>query len=273
MSFFYIMFSYIKFGCDSSIFFRSTQCKSLASSTIIHAFDLIWYCMNQLKLHNKVISWKAITYLILDAASFPGNHTKVIARYSLYDFSVSKAFSIQIYHPKRPSIKDILWDPPPLNWVKFYSYGVSRANPSLTTCGGIFKNRHGVAMKCFASNYDRQYAFCVELLGNFLAIKITHKRGWRNLWLETDFKLVSLAFKNSSSIPWRLKNRWFNCLSILNDMNFIVSRIVREGNRCADKLANLGLSVVNDVLFDSCPSIILNDYSRNIIGLPNFRFV
>ncbi|XP_050907957.1 uncharacterized protein LOC127121518 isoform X2 [Lathyrus oleraceus] len=223
MSFFYIMFSYIKFGCDSSIFFRSTQCKSLASSTIIHAFDLIWYCMNQLKLHNKVISWKAITYLILDAASFPGNHTKVIA--------------------------------------------------SLTTCGGIFKNRHGVAMKCFASNYDRQYAFCVELLGNFLAIKITHKRGWRNLWLETDFKLVSLAFKNSSSIPWRLKNRWFNCLSILNDMNFIVSRIVREGNRCADKLANLGLSVVNDVLFDSCPSIILNDYSRNIIGLPNFRFV
>jgi len=73
------------------------------------------------------------------------------------------------------------------------------------------------------------------------AIEIAHLKGYQNVWLESDSQLVILAFKFLSVIPWSLRNRWYNCIVRLRDMRFVVSHIYREGNACADSLANLGL--------------------------------
>jgi hypothetical protein len=51
---------------------------------------------------------------------------------------------------------------------------------------------------------------------------------WKNLWLETDSMLVVSTFKFSKTIPWQLKNRWDNCILLLNSMNFFVIHIFRE---------------------------------------------
>jgi len=56
-------------------------------------------------------------------------------------------------------------------------------------------------------------------------------------------------------------------------MNFVVSHIYREGNSCADGLANLGLAQSAFVWFHSPPPSILADFVKNKLGLPNFRFV
>jgi hypothetical protein len=37
------------------------------------------------------------------------------------------------------------------------------------------------------------------------AIEISFEKGWWNLWVETDFKLVSLAFKSPFMVPWFLR--------------------------------------------------------------------
>ncbi|MCI43475.1 ribonuclease H protein, partial [Trifolium medium] len=44
------------------------------------------------------------------------------------------------------------------------------------------------------------------------AIEIAQRRGWNHLWLECDSKLITLAFKSRLAIPWKLRNRWNNCL-------------------------------------------------------------
>jgi hypothetical protein len=44
------------------------------------------------------------------------------------------------------------------------------------------------------------------------AIEITYVNGWLRLLLETNTKLVHMAFHYSSLIPWQLRNRWSNCL-------------------------------------------------------------
>ena len=75
------------------------------------------------------------------------------------------------------------------------------------------------------------------------AIEITAANNWSNLLLELDSSLVVYAFNNKSVIPWRLSNIWENCLHLLSSMNFLVSHIFREGNQCADALANLDLSL------------------------------
>jgi hypothetical protein len=85
--------------------------------------------------------------------------------------------------------------------------------------------------------------FFAELSGALRAIEIASQHNWSNLWLELDSALVVLAFKKNTLIPWALRNRWFNVQLLMRNMNVIVTHIYREGNECADYLANIGLGV------------------------------
>ncbi|MCI24036.1 ribonuclease H protein [Trifolium medium] len=82
-----------------------------------------------------------------------------------------------------------------------------------------------------------------ELCGAMRAIELAHNRNQTNLWLESDSTLVVQAFSNASLVPWELSNKWLNCTIIARNMNFVVSHVYREGNQCANKLANIGLGL------------------------------
>jgi hypothetical protein len=90
--------------------------------------------------------------------------------------------------------------------------------------------------------------------------------------LETHSKLVVLAFKNSSIIPWQLSNRWSNCLVLISHMNFVVSHIFREGNQSADAIANIGLLSLEPLWNVVLPSQVREIFVRELLGFPNFRF-
>jgi len=83
-----------------------------------------------------------------------------------------------------------------------------------------------------------------------------------------------LSFKSIYVFPWCLRNRWQNCLFRIWNMRFVVTHIYREGNACADSLANLGLSFPSFELFwsDYIPNFIRGEYTRNRLGIPNLRF-
>lgn len=104
------------------------------------------------------------------------------------------------------------------------------------------------------------------------AIEFAFSKGWLNLWLECDSLLVVTAFKNVSLVPWKLRNRWMNCLAMTRRMRFHCSHIYREGNACADKLANFGFGAASLIWWNSTPSFIRDDFFRNKFGLPNYRF-
>lgn len=49
--------------------------------------------------------------------------------------------------------------------------------------------------------------------------------------------------------------------------------IFREGNCCAEKLANHGHEIANVFWWDSLPSFLREDFFRDRFGLPNYRFL
>jgi len=55
-------------------------------------------------------------------------------------------------------------------------------------------------------------------------------------------------------------------------MNFRFSHIYREGNRCADSLANYGIRGVDFIRWEGIPPSISYDYCRDRFRLPYFRF-
>jgi ribonuclease HI len=124
----------------------------------------------------------------------------------------------------------------------------------------------------FAENIGNKSAFFAELSGAIKAIEIAYENHWLNFWLETDSVLVVKAFSNLSLIPWSLRNRWMNCLLMTRSMNFFVSHVYREGNVCADVLANLGLGLLELTFWNTAPLHVCNSFARDKLGLPNFRF-
>ena len=104
------------------------------------------------------------------------------------------------------------------------------------------------------------------------AIEIVHRNGWHNICLESDSMLV-LAFKSVFLVPWTISNRWDNCLALTRQMNFLVTRIFREGNCCADRLANIDISCNYIIWMNEIHTQVRIDYIRNRLGLPCFRFV
>jgi len=67
-----------------------------------------------------------------------------------------------------------------------------------------------------------------------------------------------------------LRNRWHNAPQL--GIQVISSHIFREGNSCADKLANMGQDITGAVWIDTLPTSVGLDFFRDRCGLPNYRF-
>lgn len=126
---------------------------------------------------------------------------------------------------------------------------------------------------CFAENTGHENAFFAELSGAMRAIELVKQRDWQSLWLESDSKLVVNALKNITQVPWKLRNRWENCIPVTKNMNFMVSHVFREGNDCADMFANIGLNSNCLTIWLDIPECIKANFIKNKLGWPKFRFV
>jgi hypothetical protein len=67
-----------------------------------------------------------------------------------------------------------------------------------------------------------------------------------------------------------LRNRWGNCL--LLGLNISYSHIYRQGNSCADKLSNHGHTVTCYTWYDTVLSLLHEEWLRDKLGLPCYRF-
>ena len=254
--------------CDRS---WTPQCKLVIKAAIVNILTTIWFVRNQARFNNKTIQWRSAISLVSSSVSFTGNNTTLTSYSSKTNFQILKKFDISIHPPKAPVIKEVIWNPPLINWTKANTDGSATSTNS--ACGIIFRDSNAVCLLCMSENLGPGNAFSAELCGAMRAIEVAYQKQWFNLWLETDSQLVVLAFKNSSCVPWTLRNRWENCNNLLISMNFMVTHIYREGNQCADSLANIGLSTQGLFLGEFVPSLLASRYSKDKLGMPSFRFV
>jgi ribonuclease HI len=251
----------------------SPQCKVVIKASLINIFSTIWFVKNQARFNDKLIPWRTAINLVISSVALSGNLSRVFGHCPIQDFSILKHFNIKVHPPNAPTIKEVLWSPPPFSRIKYNTDGSSISNQMQSSCGGIFRNNMADCLGCFATNQGQGSTLMAEFIAAMTAIETAFDKSWRNLWLETDSKVVMLAFSSSFLVPWCIQNRWANCLLKTRQMNFIVSHIYREGNTCADLLAEIGLGINGSLWWDNVPGVIRQEVIRNKLGLPNYRFL
>jgi ribonuclease HI len=250
----------------------SPQSKITVTAAIINLLNTIWLAKNRARFNDNLITWRAAIALIIANTSLTGNNTKKISSNSIRDFSFLKLFRISIHHSRAPVLKEVLWQPPLLNWHKCNIDGASTGNPGNASCGGVFRDHASDFIYAFAEPLGIASSFVAEISGAMRAIEIAFQHQWHSLWLETDSSSVVAAFNNPHNlVAWNLRNRWKNALIMVSQMNFMVTHIYREGNQVADLLANYGLTSTALTTWDEAPLLIRDSLESNKLGMPYFR--
>ena len=92
-------------------------------------------------------------------------------------------------------------------------------------------------------------------------------------WFVLRSVLVCFAFTVRTNFPWMLRNRWNTCFNYCGKIRFRVTHIFREGNVCADKLANLGFIHRESFhWYNRLSSSLFSDFFMNRYSLPMYRF-
>jgi ribonuclease HI len=250
----------------------SPQSKVTITAAIINLLNTLWLVRNKARFDDICIPWQSAISLIIASTSLSGNITCKTSSNSMRDFSFLKMFRISI-HRSRPNIlKEVLWHPPLLNWLKCNIDGASCGNPGIAACGGIFRDHNADFVYGFAEPLGTCSAYVAEMSGFMRAIEIAFHKQWNHLWIESDLSTVVSAFINSDhQVAWSLRTRWHNALFMARHMHVIVTHIYREGNQVADLLANHGLTLPSIVYLEDIPLFAKDCYDRNKNGLPSFR--
>ncbi|MCI59356.1 ribonuclease H protein, partial [Trifolium medium] len=62
-------------------------------------------------------------------------------------------------------IKEVIWIPPIVSWIKCNTDGTAKGCPGPVACGGIFRDNNANVVGCFAQNLNISTAFHAELIG------------------------------------------------------------------------------------------------------------
>ena len=202
---------------------------------------MIWRMRNYAIFEDKIDISRDIS-VIKDLTCLVGNSSKVSMKNDMLDFNVIKFFCINTRIGKvlRPLL--IRWEFPSLGWVKLTLIGLLGGYPGLATYGGIFNGSMRVFIGVFSAFLKVQTDMIAEFYGVIHVMEETQKIGLTNVWLKCDSVLVCVAFTVMTNVLWMLRNQWNTCLNYCGKIRFRVTHIFREGNVCADKLANLGFT-------------------------------
>ncbi|GAU42726.1 hypothetical protein TSUD_287810 [Trifolium subterraneum] len=161
----------------------SPQCKITITAALVNLINSLWYARNQARFHNNHIDCKSVITMIIANTSLSGNNSKKVSSNSIRDFTILKNFNVSTHHSTNTMIKEVLWQPPLINWLKCNIDGAAKGNHGLASCGGIFRNHVADMIYCFAEPLGTASAFQVELCGAMRAIEVAHNRNWKNIWL------------------------------------------------------------------------------------------
>ncbi|XP_058757179.1 uncharacterized protein LOC131630417 [Vicia villosa] len=252
---------------------KSPQFALVHCAAVVNLLYIIWQTRNAARHNNIKPNYGYATDWILRKVRLSGNSSKKASFINMMDFTLIKEIKVNIIPPKAPSILEVIWAPPNFGWFKCNCDGSFIHDSSKVGGAGLFRNYKGDFILSFAENLRCNSSVHAEFGAVIRAMEIAIDRGWQKLWIETDSSMVVKAFSNHCLVPFSFRTRWNYCLQNANFSHIFISHIYREGNSCADFLANLALGIESIALFDSIPLRIRNDFVKNRLGIPFFRFV
>ncbi|CAH2041865.1 unnamed protein product [Thlaspi arvense] len=137
----------------------------------------------------------------------------------------------------------VTWEKPEIGWTKLNYDGSCKCKTGKSSIGGILRNHNAEFLLGYAEPIGRTTSTVAELAALRRGLELVLENGWNDVWLEGDSKsLVEMIAKRKVNVvrsEAEIHVREINVM-ILELNKCMVTHVYREGNRAADKFAQLG---------------------------------
>lgn len=136
----------------------------------------------------------------------------------------------------------VAWEKPKAGWTKLNFDGSLRGKTGKASIGGVFRNHNAEFLLGYAESIGKTTSTMAELVALRRGLELISDNRWRDVWLEGDAKaLVDIIMKGRPVRSAEARRHIDDINAIVKELdNWMFTHIYREGNRAADKLAQMG---------------------------------
>jgi ribonuclease HI len=156
------------------------------------------------------------------------------------DYKTTK-YARETEQPCHKVMKDIQWKCPEKGWISLNTDGAAKSDTTMAGCGGILRNDNGIWITGFSKFLGSTTAYMAEVWGLYEGLSLARSLGIERLEVQVDSEaLVKATNKDGMgcTMSWNIMQKIRDLLKLNWEVR--IRHIFREGNRCADALANMG---------------------------------
>ena len=153
--------------------------------------------------------------------------------------SAIRLFLVRNFH-KEPI--PVAWEKPKAGWTKLNFDGSLKSKTGKASIGGVFRDHNAEFLLGYAESIGKTTSTMAELVALRRGLELILENRWRDVWLEGDAKaLVDIIMEGRPVKSVEAKRHVDDINAIIKELdNWTFTHIYREGNRAADKLAQMG---------------------------------
>nr|AIK35195.1 LINE-type retrotransposon LIb DNA [Ipomoea batatas] len=215
--------------------------------------------------------WKGRNNQVFNNVCTNGN---AIVKIAEQEASEAQRFLLPHAGPLRARQLWIPWSPPQPGFVKMNSDGAMKANSGMASAGGLLRDHMGNWIVGFSTNIGHTNSFLAELWGFREGLVIAKNRGYNHIIAETDSEAVVQVLINDRAVGPFDFTLLADCKSLIHQFQECrIMHTFREGNQCADHLANIGQSITSGTTWwDHPPAELTELLNRDAWGVTYCRW-
>ncbi|KAF8411243.1 hypothetical protein HHK36_003790 [Tetracentron sinense] len=136
----------------------------------------------------------------------------------------------------------VTWGKPDFGWTKLNFDGSSKGRTGKASIGGVFRNHKAKFLLGYAESIGNTTSTVAELVALQRGLELVLENGWDKIWLEGDaMTLVEIILQRRRVRSLEVQRHVSHINLIMPELeNCKLTHIYREGNRVADKFAQMG---------------------------------
>ncbi|KAL3627625.1 hypothetical protein CASFOL_028988 [Castilleja foliolosa] len=137
---------------------------------------------------------------------------------------------------------NVTWEKPEKGWTKLNYDGSCKYETGKSSIGGIFRDHNADFMLGYAESIGQSNSTIAELAALVRGLEIVLENGWRDVWFEGDYKSLANIIKKKKKIKCPEVQMHVSRINLIvpEIRNCVFTHTYREGNRAADKFAQIG---------------------------------
>ncbi|KAM7461730.1 hypothetical protein LguiA_029851 [Lonicera macranthoides] len=234
----------------------------------------LWRARNQSRFEGGQFSATNIILNVRTNFKAVFSSANIIARRSENDSRLLCNLGVEFLGLIKNRIWVTQWVKPHNGRVKLNADGCSKGNPGHAGGGCLLRNDQGRLIWAQADYFGLTSNMVAETRALLMGIRKCVWEGWSNIEVEVDSLILVQVVKQQIRVPWCIHFELKEIMHLLGQVNFQISHIYRESNKCADFLANIGCKervFLNFVEFESCPHYLKGLLKIDRAGLPSLR--